>query len=126
MGKSLEKSLCAQETLLELRYFERGLSKTSDAWKQLSFLLQVARFVQKCSLTIHHPCILDAFEQGGFGATPKITIGNIWKPIHDVKIILFSTSFLNLERLERKEKNSKKRLSREPEQRFSQNYKHFS
>ena len=54
---------------------------------------------------------------------PKITIGNLCKPLNKVIIIPFSTS-LNLKMLGKKEENDKKLKSQEVRA-FSWNKKHF-
>ena len=56
---------------------------------------------------IYHQANFDALVLKGCWVTQEITIGNLSKPFHDVKIVPFSTSSLNLKTLEKKEETDK-------------------
>ena len=77
-------------------------------------------------LKIYHLGNFDDFIESGFWVIPKNRFANLWKSIHDVIIIPVSSDPLNLETVERKEKNPKNQISQERKELFRQNKNHFS
>ena len=79
-----------QETLLEIRYFERGL------WKNLSKGSLIFSFALTPFLWTNL-ANFDHLIQSGFCVIPKITLANICKPNLNLVIISVSSDPLNLE-----------------------------
>ena len=65
--------------------------------------MKLSNMFRSFYFVVYHLSIFDALIQRGFGFFPKITIGNLCKPFHDVIIFPFSTFSWNHKTLGKKE-----------------------
>ena len=81
------------------------------SWQSLFGLRRLFRKIP--FLVFYHLGNFDNLIQVGFWVVTKITFAELCKPIHDVIIIPVSSDTLNLETMERKEKNTTNWIFRE-------------
>ena len=140
-----------QEILLEIRYFERGLSKSltrinfifflsnsvpfkgQSYWKQKGpgtsgqSLFMLENKLRKIPLLVkYYLAKFDAIIESSFWVIPKITSGNLCKPIHDIINNSMSICPIESGKWKGREKITKNWISWERKELLRWNKKHYS